>query len=245
MKSPAHLRTALAVLLTLAFSACGARQQAAPLTADVLYDRGVAAFEAGRYERAIEDLQGFTEAHFGDDRIPYARLLMGRAHMARRDFVMAAGEFDRLVTFYPRHLYVQEARGLLCEVFHRLSPRPQLDQEHTIAGIQHCEYVIAAYPGTPAAEQARARIAEMRHTLADKTYLNGVFYLRRRAFDAAAIYFQEVVDNFPETALAPSALLRLYETYTRVGYVEDATEARERLLREYPESEEARELRSA
>jgi outer membrane protein assembly factor BamD len=241
----AKLRIALAVLLTVVVSACGARQQAAPLTADALYDRGVAFYEARRFERAIEDLQRFTEAHFGDDRIPYARLLIGRAYMERREFLLAAGEFDRLVTFYPRHLYVQEARGLLCEAYHRLSPRPQLDQEHTVAGIQHCEYVVAAYPGSAEAEQARVRIIEMRHTLAEKAYQNGLFYLRRRAFDAAAIYFQQAVDGFPDTAVAPMALLRLYEAYTRIGYVEDASEARERLLRDYPDSEAARELRAA
>lgn len=243
--TPANLRIALAVLLTLVVTGCGARQQAAPPTADELYARGVAFYEAGRHDRAIENLERFVEAQFGDDRIPYARLLLGRAHMARRDYLLAAGEFDRLVNFYPRHLYVPEARGLLCEAFYHLSPRPQLDQEHTVAAIQHCEHVIAAYPGTPDAEQARERIAELRHKLAEKAYQNGMFYLRRRAYDAAAIYFQQVVDGFADTSVAPAALLRLVETYTRVGYVEDARDARERLLRDYPESEEARTLQSA
>jgi outer membrane protein assembly factor BamD len=242
---PAKLVTALAVLLTLVVAGCGARQQATPLTADELYTRGVGFYEAGRWDRAIEDLERFVEAQFGDDRIPYARLLIGRAHMARRDYVMAAGEFDRLVTFYPRHLYVQEARGLLCEVYYRLSPRPPLDQEYTIAGIQHCQYVMAAYPGTPDAELASERVVEMRHTLAQKEFLTAMQYLRRRAYDAAAIYFLQVVEDFPDTSVAPTALLRLVETYTRVGYVEDAAEARERLLRDYPESEEARGLQSA
>jgi outer membrane protein assembly factor BamD (BamD/ComL family) len=56
------------------------------------------------------------------------------------------------------------------------------------------------------------------------------------------VYFEEVVTEYPDTTIAPGALEQLVETYSRLGYVEDAEDARERLLREYPQSPEAQAM---
>jgi hypothetical protein len=53
-----------------------------------------------------------------------------------------------------------------------------------------------------------------------------------------------VLAEFPDTPSAPAALAQLIETYERIGYVEDAAAARDRLRQEYPESMEAQELPS-
>ncbi len=204
----------------------------------------MAAFEARQYARAVPLLERFAQQHLGDPRVPQARLTLGQAHMARRDYIMAAGEFQRLVADFPTHALAREARFGICEAYFRLSPRPPLDQEYTQAAIAHCESVAGLYPNTAEAEQAQEYVLEARHKLARKAYDNGMFYFRRRAFDAAVVYFTDVVEQYPDTALAPAALLQLVETYTRIGYTEEAEEARERLLREYPESPEARGLRA-
>jgi outer membrane protein assembly factor BamD (BamD/ComL family) len=82
----------------------------------------------------------------------------------------------------------------------------------------------------------------MRSKLAQKAYENGMFYFRRRAYDAAVVYFEDAVTRFPDTHFAPTALLRMYESYQRIGYTEEAAEVRARLLRDYAASPEARGL---
>jgi outer membrane protein assembly factor BamD len=236
--------TLLALTGTLLLGACGTRRgPAVAPTADELYRRGVEAYEAGRHARAAEHLSAFVLSHLGDPRVPEAQYLLGRAHMARREFISAVGEFHRLVNDYPTHARGQDARYRMCESYYRLSPRPQLDQEYTRTAILHCEAFATYYPQTAEAGQARTWVAELNDRLARKVYDNGVFYFRRRAFDAAVIYFNETVENYPQSSVAPAALHMLAEAYSRIGYVEDAEAARERLLRDYPESAEARALR--
>lgn len=75
--------------------------------------------------------------------------------------------------------------------------------------------------------------------LAHKVYLSGEWYYGRRAYDSALIYFEDVVENYPGTEWAPKVLLKQYEIYGILEYDEERTEIRERLLREYPESEAA------
>lgn len=238
-------RFLLALLSLFVLGACAAREpRIAQLGPDALYEQGMAAYEARQYARAIPLLERFAQFHLGDERVPEARLALGRAHMARREHITAAGEFQRLVTDFPTHPVAREARFGICEAYFSLSPRAPLDQEYTRAAVAHCESVAGLYPNTPEAEQAREFVSEARHKLARKAYENGLFYFRRRAYDAAVVYFTDVVEQYPDTTLAPAALLQLVETYTRIGYAEEADEARERLLREYPESPEARSLRA-
>lgn len=240
------MRRLLPALLGLVLlSACGPRQaRITQLGPSELYEQGMAAYEARRYTRAVELLERFVQQHLGDERVPEARLTLGRSYMARREYVTAASEFQRLVTDYPTHPSAPEARFGMCEAYFRLSPRPPLDQEYTLAAISHCESMASLYPNTEDGQRARQYVAESRYKLARKAYDNGMFYFRRRAYDAAVIYLTAVVEQYPDTTLAPAALLQLVETYTRIGYVEEAAEARERLLRDYPQSAEALGLRA-
>jgi outer membrane protein assembly factor BamD len=207
---------------------------------DDLYAQGAAYYQAEDYGDAISYLQVFVDNHFGDPRAPDARLMLGRAHVERNEFLSGIAHFQRLVNDYPRSPLQIDARFAICEAYNELSPNPPLDQEHTTSALVYCSSIPQYYPDSEQAVQAAGYVAKLREKLARKTYDAGMFYLRRGVGDAAVVYFEEVLLNFPEAAVAPAALARLDETYREMGYVEDADAARERLLREYPDSAEAR-----
>jgi outer membrane protein assembly factor BamD len=237
-------RITLALLLLLV-TGCGARQEnLALLPPDDMFARATSEYEARRYDRAINLLEFFVSQYLGDERAPEARMMLAESHMARREYVTAAMHYQRMVNDFPFHPRALEARFQTCEAYQRLSPRPALDQQYTISAIIHCESVAENFPATPEAEQAREYIGELRLKLARKSYDTAMQYFRRRAYDAAVVYFQEVVERFPDTEIAPTALEQLIETYERIGYVEDAEDARQQLLREYPQSPEAQALRA-
>lgn len=245
-RSPFRFRAPLlAALFLLMLSGCASRQpNLSLLPPDDLYGMAEEAFEARRFERAINLLEFFVTNHLGDPRAPTARLMLGEAHMARREYATAATHFQRLVIDFPTHPRALEARMQTCEAYYRLSPRPALDQEFTVSALAHCESVAENFPATQEGRLAGTHVNELRHRLAQKSYETGMFYFRRRAYDSAVVYFEEVVSQFPNTTVAPAALEQLVETYNRIGYVEDAEEARERLLREYPESSQAQAVRA-
>lgn len=233
-------RFSLALACTLLLGGCIHHRARAPLGPDALYQQGMDAFRAGRNGRAIQLLDEFLRAHVGDPRAPSARMTLGRAHLARREYVLAASEFTRLINESPPDSLQRAARFGICESYQRMSPKAQLDQEYTSAALAHCESIGTYYPGTPEAERATRWVAEMQGKLAQKAYDTGVFYMKRGAYDAAVIYFNETVQQYPRTSYAPAALLRLVESYRTIGYKEEAEEARTRLLRDYPQSAEAR-----
>lgn len=245
MKPVSIRRLPLALACVLLLAACGGNQSPAQLAPDALYERGMAAYRAGSYGRAAELLDLFLQGSLGDPRSAEARISLARARMQRREYVLAAGDFTRLLNESPPDSLQQPARFGLCEAYHSLSPKPQLDQEYTGGALAYCESVATTYPGTPEAQQAAGWVVEMKTKLAQKTYDTGMFYFKRGAYDAAVIYFNEAVEQFPETSVAPMALLRVVESYDRIGYKEEADEARARLLRDYPQSAEARSVQPA
>ncbi len=238
-------RAALALVVAAALPGCALFRAPTPLTVESAYTQGMAAYNAGQYRRAAELLGQFVPNATSDPRLKPALMALGRSHVETREYVSATAEFLRVATEFPRDPEAAEARFGLCDAYHRLSPRPQLDPEYTNAAITYCESYASIFPNTPQAAQAQQWVAEMRGKLAEKAYENGFFYFRRGLYDAAVVYFNEVLTQFPETSWSSRALLRLVEAYGRMGYREEEAAARARLLREYPQSPEARNLAAA
>lgn len=195
--------------------------------------------DRGDIDTAIGLYDYFVIQHIGHPRVADARLRLGMAHMAKREYATAASNFQSFVNDFPFHELALQARFQTCEAYYLLSPKIPLDQEYTRSAILYCQSVGEYYPGTEEGRIAAERVQELTTKLATKVFDTGMHYVRRGAFDSAIVYLNEVANNYPQTAVAPAALSQLVDTYTRIGYVEDAAEARERLIREYPRSPEA------
>ena len=129
-----------------------------------------------------------------------------------------------------------------CRSLAAMAPHPQRDQTYTREAVTVCGNVTVDYAGTPEAAQAGQMREDLRYTLAEKEFLNAEHYFRRDQYDPAILYYQFVVNLYPDTEFAPRALLGLYKANLEIGYDDLAEEARARLLREYPESEAATEI---
>jgi outer membrane protein assembly factor BamD len=216
-----------------------------PLTAETAYQRGMAAYAERRWSRAAELLQSWADVSPGDPRLPEGLYALGMARMENRDYILAATTLLRVVTEFPTAPRQEDARFGLCDAYHRLSPAPALDQTDTRTALLYCGSYVEYFPRAARTDRARLWMDEMRTKLARKSYDAGLWYFRRGAYDASVIYFAQAATEFPETPVAPAALLRTAEAYDRIGYKEEAAEARERLRTTYPQSVEAQSLPAA
>lgn len=229
----------LGVVALVACASGGVRLER--LGPDALFERGLRAYQARRWTEAIQAFDRLVLEYPAHPRIEEARFRLAESYFGKREFVTAATEFARLAADYPAGPFADDARFKVCESYARLSPKPQLDQQYTQAAIEHCESLLAYHPDSEYAERARALIDELRAKLAEKAFATAEFYFRRHAYDSAILYYEAVTKDYPKTAAAPRALLRLVEVYRRIGYAEEAEEAKQRLLRDYPGTAEARQ----
>lgn len=239
------IRFVLPLALMSLLGACGARRNVpAEVPPDTLFTRALTALHNHKYTTAQEDFERFVLQYPSHPRLQEARLHLGDAYFGKKEYVTAADEYSRLANDYPAGPYADDARYKVCESYFKLSPKPQLDQQYTRAALDHCQSLIAYYSTSEFAPKAQALIGELRSKLAQKEYNTGEYYYKNRAFDSGVIYYQRAVDQYPDTPVAPRALMRLFETYTKINYKEEADAAKERLLKEYPNSPEAKQLQS-
>ena len=229
--------------LLLAAAACGPKEP--PLDqfeASGLLDRGIAAYRDEEWTDAIRYLDHFVLENPTHPRIQEARYYLADSYYGREEYITAAGRFTRLAEDYPNGDWTDDARFRVCEAYRELAPEATLDQTYTQAAIDHCQSLIIYHPESELVPRAREIVAQMENRLARKAYLTGQFYSRREAFDSAIIYYESVLARWPQSPAAPDALGAMIEAYGRIGYDEEEAAARERLLRDYPESAAARDL---
>lgn len=235
------LRTLISVPL-LGAVACASGSKYQGLDAAGVYGLAQEEMAGEDYSDAAETLDRLLLVYPNFDEGGEANFLLANAYYLDGQFITAASEFTRFLDRYPGHPRAPEAALGICRAYSELSPISQRDQTFTDQAVAVCRNVVTDYPTLPAAQEAALLANDMRGKLARKIYENGAFYLRRKLDDSAIIYFEDVVNNYPETAVAPDALLGIIEAYERIGYEDEVQQARDRLLSEYPESEAARSL---
>jgi len=228
----------------LVLAACGGNanryQGVAPET---LFQMATEELENGDHGKAIELLDRILVAHGDWDRIAEARLMLGDVYFDRGDFLTARSEYQRFVDRYAGHPRAADAALGICKSLSSLAPEPQRDQGYTEQAITSCRNVVIDFSGQEQSSEAAAISNELRHTLAEKEFLNAEFYFKRKLNDAAIKYYEFVANLYPESEFAPAALLGLVRANERIGYDDLAEAARTRLLERYPDSAAAAEIR--
>lgn len=207
---------------------------------DALFERGMQQMKEHHWQNAIDAFDRLSLQYPSFPRLQEARFHLGEAYYGKKEFVTAADEFAKLASDYPAGPWADDARFEVCKSYDRLSPDPQLDQQYTRAAIDHCQSLVAYYPSSEYAPQAKAVIDSLTAKLAQKLYDAGYFYFRRHAYDSSLIYFQDLLKQYPTAPAASESLLRMVEAYTQIGDLDEAKAARDRLLKEYPGSEAAK-----
>ena len=238
------LRTTILAGMAL-LAACASRGPAlTQMPPDSLLALGLRELADEDWGDAAEALQQFTIQYPSHPRYQEARLRLADAFLGDGEYISAAADYVRLAADYPGGEYADDARFGVCVAYAELSPAPQLDQQYTQAALDHCEALVLTFPDSEFTPRAREIAQEMRDKLAEKMFRIGDYYFKSHFYDPAVQYFAETLEAYPGAAVVPKVLLRLYEAYTELGYAEEAQGARERLLRDFPSSDEAARIRS-
>jgi outer membrane protein assembly factor BamD len=233
----------LLATLSLTLLACASRGPAFDaMDPEALFQYAMTQYAERDWDDAEAAFQRFVLQYPNHPRVAEARYRIGETYVGRKEYVTAAIEFNRLASEFPTGPFADDARFQVCQAYYRLSPKPALDQEYTSSAIDHCNNLITYYPDSDFVARAREMMAELTNKLAHKEYLIGDTYFRRGAYHSANISFERVAAEYAASAWAPRALLRLFESYNRLRYDPEAQAVKERLLKDYPNSPEARQL---
>ncbi len=221
---------------------CASSNPYAGMSADQLFEAGAQAFAEDDWDEAVKLFERLIFAEPTHPRMVEARMYLARAYFNRDDYITSASEFNRILDRHPGHQMAPDAALGICKSYVELSPHVQRDQAYTVQAMAACDNVVQDFGAFEAAVEARELRERMRYKLARKELVAGEFYFKRKMYDSGIIFFNDLLTLYPETPQAAQALLYLYRSYMAINWEAEAEQAKERLLRDFPDSEAAAEL---
>jgi outer membrane protein assembly factor BamD len=201
-----------------------------------LYQLGKEALDSGYYETAIKHYQDLSARFpFGD----YAQ--QGQLDMAYAQYMFdqpeaAIATAEQFIKTYPRHPNVdyayylrglanfEQTRGAL-DSFLGIDPA-QRDPRSALDSFRYFAELVRRFPESRYAGDARQRMVHLKNYLARHEVYVADYYMRRKAYVAAANRAQYVIENYSQTQSVPEALRIMARAYDRLGLTELAADAR-------------------
>lgn len=229
----------LAVSVLLAGgAACGGKKSGGPppqVQPEAELAKGMQLFRHGQYRKAQVVFQRLTfEFSVTQDELAQARYYVAECNYQLGDYVQAASDFRKVADEFSTTEYAAIALLRAGDANLKLWHRPELDPSYGETALAIYQELAGRYPESDAAARARLHVRKLENQFAEKAYKTGIFYMRRKAFDSAIIYFKDVIANYPGAQRAPDALLRLVDAYRAIGYTQEMQETCEHLRRFYP-----------
>ena len=236
-------RRTLALTLLVIVAACHPQFEVAKFpTNEALYRAAMVEYSHGRWDNAVTAFEKLTtDLPARDTLLPRAHWYLAQSHQKRQEWVLAATSFSRLVESFPDDTLADDAALEGARSYAKLWRKPALDPTYGLSAEASYNTLLSLYPDSPLAPVAKTELARLMEMFAEKDYLSGMYYLRRKAYDSGIIYFKDVLNKYPTTPTARNAQLRLVDAYKAIRYKEDASDACGALLKSYPDDAEVRE----
>src|SRR6266581_271312 len=210
--------------------------RAAPVVEpDVDLARAMNLFRHGDFRRAQPIFQRLSfQLPPGSPELAEVRYYLAETWFEVGDYVQAASDFRKVSDEFSTTEYAPLALLRAGDANLRLWHRPELDPSYGETALAIYQELAGRFPDSDADARGRVHVKRLENQFAEKAYKTGVFYLRRKAFDSAIIYFKDVIANYPNSSRAPDALLRLVDSYRVIKYTQELDETCEHLRRFYP-----------
>ena len=192
------------------------RKQMAKGTPEAMYNAGVAAYQDGRYKRAVEYFVRVKEENPLHPLALQAELGIGDSHFSEEEYAEAELAYTDFVSLHPTNENVPYAMYQLGMCHYKQTTSIDRDQTETVKAAREFERLMARYPSSKFAFLAEQKLRECRQNLAEQEFYIGDFYFKQGKFQAALKRFQTVAKNYPNLGLDYKVKAYIDETQKRL-----------------------------
>ena len=213
-------------------------------TEQALYRQTQRSLRSGNYSAAIEGLQRLEARYPFGRYAEQAQLEIIYAHYMATSYDSVATTADRFIRLHPTHANIDYAyylkglaafnknRGMLDRVF--TSDVSKRDMTSAQESYSDFSTLIARFPTSQYAPDARQRMLYLRNLLARSELHVADFYMRRGAYLAASNCARNVIETYSRSDAVDDALAILVESNHRLGLDEAANDALRVLAINFP-----------
>jgi outer membrane protein assembly factor BamD (BamD/ComL family) len=158
---------------------------------------------------AIEILTKVVENSSFGPLAPKAQYKLGLVLKSLMRYYDAEEAFDKVISSYPDSEWVEPARFQIAACRAAVSRSSDYDQGATQEAKQKFEDFVRAHPDAALSREAEKNIGQLKEKEAEAGYNIGRFYEKQKVYESAKIYYNDTVNNYPDSIWAARALERL------------------------------------
>ena len=204
---------------------------------DEIYNEANAALQGGLHKTAASLFDEVERQHPYSKWATQAQLMAAYSYYYGNEYADAVVALDRFIQLHPSHKDIPYAFYLKGLSYYEQISDISRDQRMTELALKTLNELIARFPNSRYARDAKVKIDLTNDHLAGKDMEVGRYYLIQRHYAAAINRFLIVIERFETTTHVPEALHRLAEAYHALGLDEDAKKAAAVLGHNFPGSE--------
>ncbi len=180
---------------------------------DAKSERAKAYYNEGDYARALPLLDQLLTVRMGTTEEEEIRYYIAYCYYGQSQFLIASALFKNFFRSFPRSYRAEEALFQSAYSLYKASPRIDLEQSQTINAIDEFQYFVDTYKKSERVAEANALMDEMRKKLEEKEYNSAMLYYNTQNYQAAAVTFENLLQQFPETSRAEDIYLLIVRSY--------------------------------
>ncbi len=216
-------------------------------TVQKLYEEAKDEMAAGAYDKAIGYYEKLEGRAAGTPLAQQAQLDKAWAQYKTNEPILAVATLDRFIKLHPASPaldYALYLKGLAnfndtLGLFSSLAQQDlaERDPKQAKESFEAFRELVARFPDSKYAPDARLRMAYIRNSLARSDLYVARYYFKRGAYVAAVNRAQAAISEYREVPAVEEALFILYESYDRLGLTQLRDDTRRVIERTYPNSE--------
>ena len=243
------LKYTLLLIVVAGLAACSSNDELPDIAADTgeqqIYEEARRYATNRNFDLAVRSLQLLESRYPFGKYAEQAQLELIYAHYGAYEHEAAVEAADRFIRLHPQHPNVDYAyymKGLSAytgneDIFSRFIPtdKTKRDTNHAKEAFAEFSQLVARFPDSPYAADAKARMVSLRNLLARHEINVANYYFRRGAYLAAANRGRFVVEHFQRTPAGPDGLAVMAQGYLLLGMEDLAQDSIQVLAMNYPE----------
>lgn len=235
----------LMLALALGLTGCNREEKLDTRTAEELYTAAKSKLDGGNWSAAVRDYRALQTRYPFGRYAEQAQLEMAYAFYKAGQPEQALATADRFIRMYPTHPNIDYAfyiRGLTnydqrVGFLERWFPSRVRDRDQSTAleAFQDFDELCSRFPDSRYCPDARQRMVYLRNNLSYYEIDVADYYMRRKAYVAAANRARYLLQTYPGTPEAATALTVLHRAYTNLDMPELADDSLKVLEYNYPD----------
>lgn len=150
----------------------------------------------------------------GTDDAPNVVFNSAYANYYDKNYRLAANQFKNFVISFPQDSRKEEAAYLSALCYYEGSLQYNLDQSNTESAITELQNFLNEYPDSERSKNITQLVDELAYKLEFKAFENAKQYYKMGEYKAAAVTFENVLEDFPATKLRP----KIYDIIMKSKY---------------------------